>query len=67
MLGRAAFGSTVLALILFKVVVFRFLPRVMAYIGIIGSVLFISTTGVFLTSAFWYIFTWWQSGARPSY
>ncbi len=66
-LAHAIFGSTVLALILSKVVVVRFLPRVMAYIGIIGSVLFVSTAGVFLTSAFWYFLTWWQRGARPSY
>ncbi len=66
-LAHAIFGSTVLALILSKVVVVRFLPRVMAYIGIIGSVLFVSTTGVFLSSAIWYFFTWWQSGAKPSY
>ncbi len=66
-LAHAAFASAVLALILFKVLVVRFLPGVMAYIAVIGSALFISTIGVFLTSAFSYFLTWWQSGARPSY
>jgi hypothetical protein len=66
-LAHAILGVTLLALIVFKVVVVRFLPRVMTYIAIIGSALFLSTTGVFLTSAFWYFLTWWQSGARPSY
>ena len=66
-LAHAILGVTLLALIVFKVVVVRFLPRVMTYIAVIGSALFLSTAGVFLTSAFWYFLTWWQSGARPSY
>lgn len=66
-LAHAVFGGAVLALILFKVLVVRFLPRVMPSIAIIGSALFISTAGVFLSSALWYFLTWWQSGARPTY
>lgn len=66
-LAHAVFGSAVLALILFKVMVVRFLPRLMPSIANIGSALFVSTTGVLLTSALWYFITWWQSGARPTY
>ena len=66
-LAHAILGVTVLALIFFKVLVVRFMPRLMPSIAIIGSALFLSTVGVFFSSALWYLLKWWQSGAKPSY
>ena len=65
--SHAIFGSLLLAVILFKVIVVRWLPGVMPYIAWIGSALFIVATGTILTSAGYYFYLWSAEGIRISY
>ena len=64
---HAIFGSLLLTVIIFKVLVVRWLPRVMPYIAWIGSALFIVATGTVLTSAGYYFYLWWAEGIRIMY
>lgn len=65
--SHATFGSLLLAVIFFKVVVVRWLPKVMPYVAWIGSTLFILVTGTVLTSAGYYFYLWWSQGIRIIY
>ena len=65
--SHAIFGSVLLAVIFFKVLVVRWLPSVMPYVAWIGSTLFILTTGAVLTSAGYYFYLWWAEGIRIMY
>jgi hypothetical protein len=66
-ISHAVFGSVLLAVILFKIVVVRWLTRVMPYVAWIGSALFVLTTGAVLTSAGYYFYLWWAEGIRIIY
>ena len=66
-LSHSILGSLTVAVILLKLVTVRWIPRLMEHIAIIGSTLFVATTGTVLTSALWYFLTWLQTGTRPVY
>lgn len=65
--SHAVLGSLLLAVIFFKVVVVRWLARVMPYIAWVGSALFLLVTGTVLTSAGYYFYFLWVEGIRISY
>lgn len=65
--SHAVLGSLLLAVIFFKVVVVRWLARVMPYIAWVGSALLLLVTGTVLTSAGYYFYFWWVEGIRISY
>jgi len=64
---HAIFGSLLLAVIVFKVLAVRWLPRVMPYIAWVGSALFLLVPGAVLTSAGYYFYLWWTEGIRIMY
>ncbi len=66
-ISHATFGSLLLTVIFFKLVVVRWLPNVMPYVAWIGSALFILVTGTVLTSAGYYFYLWWSQGIRIIY
>jgi len=65
--SHAVFGSLLLAVILFKLLVVRWLSGLMPHIAWIGSALFIVATGTVLTSAGYYFYLWWTTGIRIIY
>ena len=65
--SHAIFGSILLTIIFFKVIVVRWVPGLMSYIAWIGSALFIVATGTVLTSAGYYFYLWWAEGIRIMY
>ena len=64
---HAIFGSFLLAVIFFKVLVVRWLPKVMSHVAWIGSALFLLVSGTVLTSAGYYFYLWWTTGIRIIY
>jgi len=66
-ISHAVFGSLLLTVILFKLLVVRWLSSVMPYVAWIGSALFVLTTGAVLTSAGYYFYLWWAEGIRIVY
>jgi hypothetical protein len=66
---HAAFGTLGLFLIALKVTAVRWVPRLMDGIVWIGTALFVSTTGIFLTSAAYYFLVAFGilGGETPSY
>jgi hypothetical protein len=66
---HAAFGTLGLLLIALKVTAVRWVPRLMDGVVWIGTALFVTTTGIFLTSAAYYFLVVFGilGGETPSY